>query len=116
MYRGVLDRQWLRTRPEFLRSLYGVYPVAEWTMVGQVTHLPGLPEPVNTSSANNGATAGDSGQPSMRDPFRGMFKSTSVFERMFLESDERVEVMVVPLAIYREYTLPGPTTVNEPSI
>jgi hypothetical protein len=109
VYRAVLNTKWLRVQPSLLRALYGLYPQCIWTLVGQVTHLP----PPVTPSAPPGvaSTAGESSvaspttqtPPSMRDPYRNMFKSSSELEKMFLESHERIEVVVFPLAIYREY-------------
>ena len=40
----------------------------------------------------------------LRDPVRGMFKALAQFDTMFFESKERKEVLVRPLAIYREFT------------
>lgn len=40
--------------------------------------------------------------PSMRDDYRNMFKAAKGFEHVFLESKERVEIVVYPLAIYHE--------------
>lgn len=135
VYRGVLDKRWLRVSPNFLKALYGGYTEFTWTMVGQITHLPGgqLPsvesliprtgqetppgleveaeehkeekdseekEEGGTSETDSSAPAEES--PSMRDPFRGIVGALRSFERMFLESKQRVEVVVCPLAIYRE--------------
>jgi hypothetical protein len=100
-FRGVVDRRWLRVRPEMIRALYGNYTASDWTIVGQVTHIPGAipPEPDETPLA----TEHDADQnPSMRDPFRGMFRATRLFERMFLESKSRTDLIISPLAIYRE--------------
>jgi hypothetical protein len=35
-----------------------------------------------------------------------MFRATAVFEKMFLESKERVEIVIAPLAVYREFNHP----------
>jgi hypothetical protein len=98
-FRGVLDKRWLRTRPDLLRALYGGYVESEWTMVGQVTYLPGVALPKTQEVL---ATPSDESNPSMRDPFRNMFRSARVIERMFLESKRRSEVVICPIAIYRE--------------
>jgi hypothetical protein len=106
-------------------------------MVGQITYMPGgeAPEilPLITPSANTGTTespnppdgtAPSEGEPeetepatappqkaaelpSMRDPFRTVFGGLTALERMFLESKQRVEVIMHPLAIYRETLLPS---------
>ncbi|HEY0322437.1 MAG TPA: hypothetical protein VGC66_15890 [Pyrinomonadaceae bacterium] len=104
VYRGVLDKKWLRVQPNLLRALYGGFVESQWTIVGQITYLPGveLPKqeeaPVKTGETDE--------NPSMRDPYRNMFRSSRVIERMFLESKGRIDVVVCPLAIYREMPLP----------
>lgn len=40
VYRGVLDKRWLRVQPDLLRALYGTSVASKWTMVGKVTYLP----------------------------------------------------------------------------
>ncbi len=105
VFRGVLDKRWLRTRPEFLRSLYGINPVANWTMIGQITHLPGVMPRQPQGEQPPAGSGSDSENPSMRDPFRAMFGSSGAFEKMFLESHQRTEVVIAPLAVYREYSL-----------
>jgi hypothetical protein len=102
-YRGVLDRKWLRIQPEILRSLYGTSLEGPVTMVGQVTHVPRVdraptpgnapPPPIRERSELN---------PSLRDAYQNMFTSGRALEHMFLESENRVEVVVCPLAVYRE--------------
>jgi hypothetical protein len=104
-FRGAVDKRWLRIQPDLLRSLYGGYVESNWTMVGQVTYLPGVQLPA--TGAGRAITDEDDPDPSMRDPYRNMFRSARVFERMFLESKERIEVIVYPLAIYREMLLPA---------
>jgi len=154
IFRGVIDKQWLRLPPETLKALYGGYTDFEWTMVGQITYMPGgtSPEIPQTSVPNvnieeSVASAGEVGRrskenkdspkneergpesaaqdnedvvpervsaaveevtaelPSMRDPFRAFFGTLRGFERMFLESKQRIEIILHPLAIYRETVL-----------
>jgi hypothetical protein len=92
-YKAVVDKKWLRVDSGLLRSLQSGLPAAGWTVVGYVTHVPGtdldLAEPEGTES-------------SIHDSFRGMFRAGREFERKFFESEARVEVVVAPLAIYRE--------------
>lgn len=38
----------------------------------------------------------------MRDAFRNMFRSARFIDQMTLESDARVEVIMSPIAVYRE--------------
>jgi hypothetical protein len=92
-YKAVIDRKWLRVDGALLRSLQSGLPAAGWTVVGYVTHVPGtdleLAEPESTES-------------NIHDSFRGMFRAGREFERKFFESEARVEVVVAPIAIYRE--------------
>lgn len=153
IFRGVIDKQWLRMPPETLKALYGGYTDFAWTMVGQITYMPGGSSPevpqtpvsdVNieesiastdeagtrskenensseneeatqdSPSQDNGAAVEESAStvkevtpelPSMRDPFRDFFGQLRTFERMFLESKQRIEIIMNPLAIYRETVL-----------
>ncbi len=131
VFRGVLDKKWLRVQPDFLRSLYGGSVASKWTMVGQVTYIPREDvseidelEEVNevTEEISKAEIDGleDETQlpgeidkneiseetPSMRDPFRNMFHAAREFDRMLLESEKRIEVIVAPLAIYHEIIIP----------
>lgn len=98
-FRVPVERKWLRISAEMLRTLYGNFSSQSWTVVGQVTFVPGQsqPEPVNEDDS----PMLDETTPSLRDPFRAMFLAQRTFERMFLESKRRVEVVLCPLAIYR---------------
>jgi len=101
-FRGVLNKRWLRVEPEHLSALYGGFVESNWTIVGQVAHLPGevLPMEANADHTTSQVEAGGT-DPSMRDPFQAIFRSARVFERMFLESQQRTEVTVSPIALYR---------------
>lgn len=141
VFRGILDKKFLRLQPSYLRSLYGGYVHTNWVVVGQVTYLPGtkipemetipliedysasveedLPEQNTTDDPMLPVQINEQSQvlpdvvnapidhASMRDPFRGMFKSAAFFDKMFFESKTRVEVLLRPLAIYQEVTLPA---------
>ncbi len=109
VFRAILNTKWLRVQPNQLRALYGIYPQCQWTLVGQVTHVPGLATSVSDSPKQDQIAQPPSNPPkfTMRDSYRNMFKSSSEFEKMFLESNERVEVIVFPLALYREYKVPN---------
>lgn len=40
VYRGVLDKKYLRLNPTYVRALYGEKLNSNWVMVGQVTYIP----------------------------------------------------------------------------
>src|SRR5947207_3404569 len=99
-YRGVLDRNWLRILPQLISSMYGGQSEAHWTMVGIVTHIQGTyTQQVQTP------LVGNSENPMMLDAYRNMFRTARVLERMFLESDSNMEIIISPIAIYREFTI-----------
>jgi hypothetical protein len=102
-FRAPVDRQWLRTSPEMLRALYGNFAESPWTVIGQVTYVPGDSPPKAQTPGEE--PEGKDDQRSMRDPFRNMFRAAREFERMFFES-KQVEVVICPLAIYRVTKLP----------
>jgi hypothetical protein len=102
-YRAVVNRKWMRVSPEFLSSLYGGYVASNLVVVGQPAFLPGDPLP-----ASDPAVAAEEGQAvSMRDPLRAVFRSGRTFERMFIQSNARTEVVLSPIAIYREREIPA---------
>lgn len=98
IFRALLDRTQLRLAPQMLSSLYGGQSEAEWTLVGFVTHVQGA-----FNKRNKRQLAADPNNPMMLDAYRNMFREARFFERMFLESDTGREIVVSPLAIYREY-------------
>lgn len=107
VFRGVLDKRWLRVQPDMLRALYGGFVESKWTMVGQLTYVPGVESPeVNGGLTIQTTKEGEKEIPSMRDSFRNMFRACRVFEAIFLESKQRVEVLLCPLSIYREIEVP----------
>jgi len=99
VFRGILDKRHLRASPDMIRALYGGATTSEWTMVGQVTHIPGSPGAVPSTKL---LTSSSSEEPSMRDPFRKLLGAMRAFEEMFMKSKERHEVLVSPIAIYRD--------------
>lgn len=103
VFRGVIDKKLLRKNPEFIRSLYGGEVLSKWTMVGEITYLPSLEnnQDVNVDSEEIVKKLDDN-NPSMRDPYSNIFKASRTFERMFFESQKRIEVLINPLAIFRE--------------
>ena len=108
VFRGVVKKEILRLQPKFLKALYGSYVRLTWTMVGQLTYLPieGAEDTEEGNSLSQGSNMTEEAV-SMRDPFRGVFGASRILERFFVESKDRLEVIVAPLAIYREIILPN---------
>jgi hypothetical protein len=113
-YRGVLNKDWLRYSPELITAMCGGQSEFAWTMVGTVTHLPRTfvdPSAQETAVPKDERPAPRTPEeqeddPMMLDAFRNMFRHERKFERMFLESDISVDIVLLPLAIYREFDLP----------
>lgn len=121
-FRGILNKDWLRLKPEALRMLYAGLSNFNFSMVAQITHIssnennaqskihplveatnsqsePKTPEEVkqvieNTESANPKDT--------MRDSLLKMARATRDLENSFMTSGAELESVVSPLAIYRE--------------
>ncbi len=100
-FRAIIDREWLRVRPEILRSLYAGTIESPWTMVGQITSLP-FPNITNLDPLNTGLTEKLAESKSIRDPLRILFNRLRAFDAMLDQSSFRWEPIVCPLAIYRE--------------
>ena len=108
MYRGIIDKKWLRISPEFIRALCGNVFLPELIMVGQVTNLPRnlISDDKNKETSiiegNENVSNKDPENPSLRDEYRNVLLMQRIFERIFLESDSKTEVIIYPLAIYSE--------------
>lgn len=107
-YRGALNKEWLRSNPQLLINLYGGQSEVPWTMVGLTTHIQGtfVSQAGNaTISVTDGLSQADENNPMMLDVIRVNFRQQRVFERMFLESNTETEIIMSPLAIYREFSI-----------
>jgi len=110
-FHGVIDKGFLRYTPDHLLRLYGGFSDAALTMVGSVTHLPNSSSPdglVPEDSLVSGHVLSPEERrqrPAMLDSFRSMFRQQRTLERMFMESYVDVEVVMSPLAIYREFSI-----------
>ena len=101
LFRGILDKQWLRISTEYLRTLYGGYPAPNWTMVGQFTHIPAFPE-----NESEPIVVNDQKKPeTIRDAYRTIISAYQGIEKTFTDSKNFFEVIVWPLAIYRETSI-----------
>lgn len=101
--RAVLDRRWLRYEEAFLRGLYAAHATAPWTVVGIVTYVP---SEVNDTPPTHEVSANmmPDGTPNMGASYRNMFRHSKFFSNMFFRSLGN-ELIVLPLAIYREFTI-----------
>lgn len=108
LFRSVLDMQWLRISPERLRALYAGQKATNWVVVGQVTYIPtnisqSSSKKVVSSPTESSSLDIDPDQPkTVRDAFRQIIDAYYGIERTFAESQKIVEIIIHPLAIYRE--------------
>lgn len=96
-YRGIIDRNWLRIPPQTISSLYGGQSEIPWTMVGLVSNIQGTYQKQQSKPAKNTSTE----SPMMLDAYRNLFRSSRFYERTLLESDTNTEIIISPIAIYR---------------
>jgi hypothetical protein len=105
-YRGVLDRNWLRIAPHLMMQLFGGQSEDPWSMVGTVTHIQGTYINLTKPLQNIGQKQINADEnPMMLDAYRNMFRQSRILERMFIESKIETEIIVSPIAIYREFKI-----------
>lgn len=99
-FNAPLDDAHLRTEKGRLRLLYNGSRLGTWTLVGQVTALPNRYEDPGIEEIEAGG-----GSEHMRDNFRGMIGPIQEIYDSIYESEAVAEVVLRPVAIYRETTL-----------
>jgi hypothetical protein len=108
LYRSLLRKDFLRIPPERLRLLYGSPTQDQWTLVGSVTCVSGVSSPEGDSSpdASGGAQENPASSGStpmnMRRAYNQLFKAMNLLENMVVESVKSTEIIIFPLAIYRD--------------
>lgn len=95
--RGVLDKRWLRYTPEFLLSLYSGR-ARNWTMIGQVTYVSEAESEISSSASHTSPEG-------LRDAILALIDQNMGLEKHFTLSLGTNEVVISPLAIYRESIL-----------
>ena len=105
-FNAPLDDAHLRTDKGRLRQLYNGTRLGTWTLVGQVTATPDTYENPGVQEVEAGG-----GSEHMRDNFRGMIGPVQEIYDSVYESEAVAEVVLRPLALYRESTVePDPDT------
>ena len=102
--RAVVNKQWLRYTDDVLRGLYAGASVVSWTIVGIATYAPSeeqLQEQVRPEQDMHFAD----GMPNMGMRYRTMFRQSRFMANTFSRSLGN-EIVALPLAIYREFSLP----------
>lgn len=97
LYRGIINKEYLRVEPDILRTLYGDEPPMKWTMVGQVTYIPSELPLSNDSNVED--TECDT---AISDSYQNMFRSYRKVEKIFFEGKENIRIHIAPIAIYTE--------------
>lgn len=96
IYRGVINKDYLRINPDLIRTSYGDEPPMNWTMVGQITYIP--KHEVSEDVINETVE-------SIGDSYQNMFKSYREMEKVFFEGKENKKIHIAPLAIYTEMAI-----------
>lgn len=105
-HKGVLQAPFLRVDPGVVRTLYGNQSSATWTMVGSVSFVPATFDHWHNEDSEDGRIINELvNMPSLVDAVRKMTRSARVFEQAFLESANTFEVVMSPLAVYREFSI-----------
>lgn len=104
VFRGVIDKRWLRIKPKFLRYLFAGHSEFDWIMIGQITHLPSIHsiETVGAEEVSELPESDEVKKQTMRDTFNVMQKAIRDIDKNFLDRNDVVEIIIQPLAIYRE--------------
>lgn len=104
-FRSVLDKRWLRSEPEYLRSLYtGASIGTNLVVIGQIT---AIPDESNFSKLMETSESETSDEPSLTDILNPMFRLMGALDEMIGASTQEKSVVVQPLAIYKEVVLPS---------
>jgi hypothetical protein len=96
-FNAPFDDAYLRTDKGRLRQLYNGTRLGEWTLAGQVTAIPSRYENPGVQEIEAGG-----GSEHMRDNFRGMIGPVQEIYDSVYESEAVAEVVLRPLALYRE--------------
>lgn len=102
-FRSVLDKRWLRSEPEYLRSLYtGASIGTNLVVIGQIT---AIPDESNFSKLMENSESETSDATSLMDVLNPMFRLMGALDEMIGASTQEKSVVVQPLAIYKEVVL-----------
>ena len=96
IYRGVVNRKYLRLSEENIRVLYGSKPCMNWTMVGEVTQI--YPHEENAENENE---SGDF----LKKALGNMFAAIDNVESTFFSYGKEQVYHILPIAVYIENDL-----------
>ncbi len=100
VFRGIINKEFLREDPTIIYAKYGSRPNVNWTMVGQVTTL--LENEMSDTASVNVEIAEDEPDKGVRDLLEGIYKPIAALEELLMRSSLRTTWIATPLAIYHE--------------
>lgn len=109
VFRGILNKEFLKEDPTIIYAKYGSRPSVSWTMVGQVTTIK-LPKklkvevetetlPRQDGSMNESEEEQES---DLRDAFENLYRLIAEVEEILIGPGNRTTWIATPLAIYHE--------------
>jgi len=103
-YRAILDKKWLRLQPNLFQSLFGSNTSSELVLIGQITYFPSKKVELIKSNKEDKVDIIQS----MRDSYESFIEVFREFEKITSESAKRMDLVMWPIAIYRETELANP--------
>lgn len=94
LYRGIINKDWLRMTPSIIRELYSDTPMMDWTMVGRITSIPSLMSPPEIPTDDSNISIGDS--------YTNLLGACRDTEQTFTKSNKYKKIHIIPVAIYTE--------------
>lgn len=102
IFRGIIDRQYLREDPSLTYAKHSSGTQANWTLVGQVTAIYSPKHLASDEEEEEDDHLEDADLGNMRDSFEDVFKTFKPMEEHILVSATHKTVVSTPLAIYQE--------------
>ena len=107
VFRGIINKEYLREDPSRIYAKYGFRPSVNWTMVGQVTTLkiPAKSQQAEAIQTNGDSSEGileDERDPDLRDAFENVYATIAKTEEILIGPGTRSTWIATPLAIYHE--------------
>lgn len=89
-FKALLNEEFLRISPDYIRNLYGYKPCMKWTMVGEVTDVSYLTSTRSVSS---------------KSAFSDLFMNLNEIDNSFSKVNEQLNDMIriAPIAVYIEH-------------
>ncbi len=105
IFRGIVDREYLREDPSLTYAKHSSGTQANWTLVGQVTAIYSPKQLASDEEDEEDEPLEDADLGNMRDSFENVFKTFKPMEEHILVSATHETVVATPLAIYQEISI-----------